>query len=57
MGENCGGGEAWLWDVESESEDVIVCGLREHRRDWVKFELEVRTRAVRVLACRSYFYP
>jgi len=24
MGENCGGGEVWLWDVESERDEVIV---------------------------------
>jgi hypothetical protein len=24
MGENGGGGEVWLWDVESERDEVIV---------------------------------
>ena len=24
MVENCGGGEVWLWDVESERDEVIV---------------------------------
>ena len=32
MGENWGGGEVWLWDVERESEDVMVCELRDPRR-------------------------
>ena len=50
MGENWGGGEVWLWDVERESEDVMVCELRDHRRrDLIIGVFEVRTSAVRVL--------
>lgn len=32
MGENCGGGEVWLWDVESDRDDVIFVDAGDGRR-------------------------
>jgi hypothetical protein len=41
-GEHCGGAEARLWDVESESDDVIAVTCEERRRDLEVGDVETR---------------